>query len=171
MYQVESSKKGKALTFLTDSYSESGKALTFLTDSYSESSTRRSILGSDGMTKSDCCLALWVLWVILNSFWSQKMKIESFRQVRTGRTNGRMHIVTYWAPVGDKNEPKWVTSSQTLKCTLYLGALLHWTTELCRYRPSKSFWWIGGSCDYTFVVSVLILYFFLTWGIVQEQKM
>ena len=40
--------------------------------------TRRSILGSDGMTKSDCSLALWELfkcslsafWVILKSSWS-----------------------------------------------------------------------------------------------------
>ena len=64
-------------------------------------STRRSILGSDGMMQSVC--ALIALWLLLKWVWAKKMKIKSFRQTRLGRTDERTKIGISWAPVGAKN--------------------------------------------------------------------
>ena len=60
--------------------------------------TRQSILGSDGMTKSDCSLALWVLlkyslsalWLLSESLVLKMMKIESLKQLTAKWTDGQI---------------------------------------------------------------------------------
>ena len=92
---------------------------------YNLNLTRRSILGSDGMTKSDCWVlfkyslsAFWVLWVpsecllnalwvILKSSWSHHEESEAKRWRLSALDNfvpdRRTDRVTPWAPVGAKN--------------------------------------------------------------------
>ena len=61
-----------------------------------EKGTRCSILGSDGMTQSDCSM---------NAFWARKIKIEweRWRFSTLCRTDRQTDKVTHWAPVGAKN--------------------------------------------------------------------
>ena len=78
--------------------------------------TRRSILGSNNMTQSDCFLsAPWELSECssLSPEFNMKSKDEDL-QLHTSedRTNERTHIVTYWAPVGAKKHEA-VTFSQS----------------------------------------------------------